>query len=94
MMTKEMMRIDEGGMIYFDCQNHAEKKDVCIICSTLANVLLCACRRCGIEPVTDEDGHLTITVDKAEYPLIETFRAVQDVYKEAADQFPWYLKIY
>ena len=93
MMTKEMMRIDEKGMIFFDCQNHA-KKDVCIICSTLANVLICACRRCGIEPVTDEDGHLTITVDKAEYPLIETFRAVQDVYEEVAVQFPMNLKIY
>ena len=94
-MTKEKMYIDtEAKEIYFDCIDHADNKDVCIMCSTLSNVLICACRRANIEPTKDEDGHLTISVPKATDTLISVFKAVQDVFDEVEYQFPFQLKVY
>ena len=94
-MTKMKMYIDDtSGDIFFDCVDHADNKDVCIMCSTLSNVLICACRRVNIEPQTDEDGHLTISVAGAKKPLISTFKAVQEVFNEIEYQFPFQLKIY
>lgn len=94
-MTKEKMYIDAASNeIYFDCKDHADNKDVCIMCSTLSNVLICACRRENIMPQKEEDGHLTISISEAKDTLISVFRAVQDVFDEVEYQFPFQLKVY
>ena len=93
-MTKVIMHISDDGSIMFDCVNHAGKKDVCIMCSTLVNVLITACRRENIQPTVDEDGHLRLDIEKAGPELISTFRAVRDVFYEVEDQFPFFCKNY
>lgn len=93
-MTQQMMNIDAKGNIYFDCRNHARKVDVCIMVSTLCNVLIMACRELGIEPKEDEDGHLSFDIQEAPYPLVKTFQWVQKVFYEIEDQFPCYMKVY
>lgn len=93
-MTQMMMNIDEKGSIYFDCRNHAEKVDVCIMASTLCNVLIVACRELGISPKEEADGHIVFDITEAPYPLVQTFKAVNKVFCEIEDQFPFFLKVY
>ena len=93
-MTQEIMYIDGKGSIYFDCRNHADMKDVCIMVSTLCNVLIMACRDHDIEPKEIADGHLCFDIPGAPYPLEQTFRWVQKVFEEIEAQFPDHFKIY
>lgn len=93
-MTKEMLTIDSRNNIYFDCRNHADKVDVCIMVSTLCNVLIVACAALGIEPKEDADGHLTFDIAEAPDSLVSVFRTVQKVFYSIEDQFPFYLKVY
>lgn len=93
-MTQELMYIDAKGSIYFDCRNHAGLKDVCIMVSTLCNVLIVACGDLGITPRDDEDGHLCFDITDAPEALIQTFRWVQKVFDEIEAQFPENLRIY
>ena len=92
-MTQEMLYIDKSN-IYFDCRNHSEMKDVCIMASTLCNVLITACRDQGIEPKECEDGHLSFDISDAPETLMHTFLAVQQVFCEIENQFPSYLMVY
>ena len=93
-MTKEMMNIDSKGGIYFDCRDHAENKDVCIMCSTLSNLLIVACMDYGIEPKDDVDGHLSFDIVDAPVELVKLFRWVQTVFDAMQTQFPDYLTVY
>ena len=93
-MTKETMEIDSQGRIYFDCRMHAGVKDVCIMISTLCNVLIVACKEYGIDPVIDDDGHLAFDIKHAPYPLMQVFQWVQMVFNEIQSQFPDNLSVY
>ena len=93
-MTKEMMHIDENMNIYFDCRSHAGKTDVCIMCSTLCNVLIVACSEYGIEPKDDKDGHLSFDIEKAPSELVRIFGCVQKVFNAVGSQFPDHLMVY
>ena len=93
-MTKTMMHIGSYGDIYFDCLNHSGDYTVCAIVSTLCNVLVSACIRSKIEPREYKAGHVTIDIDKAEFPLIEVFRSVWDVMLQVAEQYPDCVEIY
>lgn len=93
-MTQEMMYIDSKGSIYFDCRQHAGEKDICIMASTLCNVLLVACRELGITPKEESDGHMAFDIVDAPAELIATFRWVQKVFEEIASQFPDYMAVY
>lgn len=94
-MTEEKMRIDINGNIDFDLRNHSEKKDVCIMCSTLKELLISACELSGVDQddIYEGDGVVVIHIRGASYPLVETFRAAHDTFKKIADQFPFFLKI-
>lgn len=93
-MTQEMLNIDTRGNIYFDCRNHAEKVDVCIMASTLCNVLIVACAERGISPKEEADGHIVFDIIEAPGSLIDAFKAVHKVFVEIEDQFPFYMKVY
>lgn len=93
-MTKVMMHISSHGDIYFDCLNHAGDYTVCAIVSTLCNVLVSACIRSNIEPREYKPGHVTLDIEKTEYPLIEVFRSVWDVFLQVAEQYPDCVEIY
>lgn len=94
-MTKVMCKIDEKEQsIFFDCMNHAGKKDVCIICSTLCKVLLEAWKRADKGNAQISDGHVQFNIDDADSALMETFTCVSSVFKEVAEEFPEYCKLY
>lgn len=93
-MTKVILNINEDGTIYYDCLNHADDHDACIIMSTLSNVLVCAAGRVGHGPIIYEPGHVHIEVDDAPYPTAEIFRTVEVLIEQAAEQYPDYIKIY
>lgn len=94
-MTKVMCKIDEDEKtIFFDCMNHAGKKDVCIICSTLCKVLLEAWKRADKGSAQISDGHVQFTIDNADSALMETFTCVSSVFKEVAEEFPDNCKLY
>ena len=93
-MTQMMMNIDAEGNIYFDCRNHAGKVDVCIMASTLCNVLIMACKALGIEPKEEADAHITFDIIEAPDSLVQTFKAVHKVFCEIENQFPFYMKVY
>ena len=95
-MTEEKMRIDANGNIDFECRNHSEKRDVCIMCSTIKELLISACELNHIdldEALYEADGVVKIHIRGASYPLVEAFRAAHETYKKIADQFPFFLKI-
>lgn len=92
-MIAEIKMTFEDGNIEYEGKGHAEKKDACIICSTLENVLICACRRQNIEPIEDRSGYLKISVPNADKSLTETFKAVREAFYSAEYQFPWYIKV-
>jgi hypothetical protein len=94
-MTEEKMRIDVNGNIDFEVRNHSEKKDVCIMCSTLKEMLISACELNHIDPedIYEAEAVCIIHIRGASYPLVETFRAAHETYKKIADQFPFFLKI-
>ena len=98
-MTKVMCKIENDdtkmdGSIYFDCMNHAGKKDVCIICSTLCKVLLEAWKRADKGNCQISDGHVRFNIDDADGHLLETFTCVMEVFKEVSEEFPEYCKLY
>lgn len=93
-MTKVMLRIDENGLIFFDCLNHCNDYTVCAIISTLANVLVEACYRAGHEPTIYNKGHVRIDIPKAEYPTIEVFRIVDKGFRQVAEQYPDLVRLY
>ena len=98
-MTKVMCKMDNDdtkmdGSIFFDCMNHAGKKDVCIICSTLCKVLQEAMLRADKGSAQISDGHVQFTIDDADASLMETFACVMEVFKEVSEEFPEYCKLY
>ena len=93
-MTKVIMSINKSGDIMYDCMNHADDHDACTIMSTLSNVLVEATIMAGKEPTIYNKGHVRIDIPDANYPTLETFRAVMGVIKQAAAQQPEFIKIY
>lgn len=93
-MTKVMLRADESGSLFYDCLNHSDDDSVCVMMSTLSNVLVEACFRTGREPTIYNKGHVRIDIPKAEYPTIEVFRCVDKVIEQVARQHPENVKVY
>lgn len=93
-MTKVIMTINKSGDIMYDCMNHADNNDACIIMSTLTNVLVQATLMAGKEPTIYNKGHVRIDIFDADYPTLEVFRCVDKVIKQAAKQHPDYIKVY
>lgn len=94
-MTKVMMRADkENGSIFFDCMNHAGDREVCIMCSTLCNVLGAAVIRANTGDIISTDGHVQFNIEKATDKLYEVFESVMMAFGEVAKQFPDSCKIY
>lgn len=94
-MTKVMMRADkEKGSIFFDCMNHAGDREVCIMCSTLCNVLGAAVTRASTGDIISTDGHVQFNIEKRNYALLEVFEAVMDTFKEVEKEHPDKVKIY
>ena len=88
-MTEVLMQIDDTNKnIMFGCKNHAGDKDVCIMCSTLCNVLIAACDRANVESVQTGDALVRIIAYDTDPNLVETFYIVKDVFDEIAEQFP------
>ena len=92
-MTKVMINIDELSGIMYDCLNHSDDYDVCTIMSTLSNVLVEAALRAGYEPKEYKPGHVRIDIP-AGIEATETFRTVEAVIHQVAEQHPEYIKIY
>lgn len=95
-MTSVVMQIEPNGSIYFDCDNHAGDRTVCEIISTLCNVLVAACWRAEIEINEEEaykDGHVTLSIHNAPYPLVETFKTVEEVFAQVEEEYPYRLKL-
>lgn len=99
-MTKVMCKINNDdtkmdGSIFFDCMNHAGNREVCIMCSTLCNVLQAACERAKVGDIMESEAHMQISVDKiADGALLEVFASVMEVFKGVAEQFPDMCKVY
>lgn len=92
-MTKEIMKID-GDNIYFDCRCHAGNREVCAMCSMICNMITCACDRYGLEPYSDEDGHISYDIENANEDLMGTFKDAQRCFNAIAEEFPEHLKCY
>ena len=92
-MTKIMMNIDDISGMYYECINHAGDSDVCIITSTLSNVIVEQCFIEGHEPTIYNKGHVRVDMpySKEAYTV---FRAVEGVMQQAAHQHPEHIKIY
>ena len=92
-MTKVMMNIDEISGMYFECINHADDHDACIIVSTLSNVLVEECFNEGHEPTIYNKAHVRIDMPYSK-KAYEVFKAVEGVMRQAAHQLPDHIKIY
>lgn len=92
-MTNVIMYIDPKNGIMYDCLNHADDYDVCTIMSTLTNVLVEAAGRAGKEPTVYLPGHVRIDLPPGT-TAEETFRTVQAVIQQAAEQNPEHIRIY
>lgn len=93
-MTKVKINIDKNKNIFFDCYQHAGTRDVCIMASTVCNMVIVSCQKRNISPLTDEDGHLTYCIEYADDGLLEVVKCAEEVFKEISDQFPEHLKLY
>lgn len=98
-MTKVMCKMNNDdikmeGSIFFDCMNHAGNREVCIMCSTLCNVLIAACERAKVGDVMTSDAHVQCNINNADGALLEVFASVMEVFKGVAEQFPDMCKVY
>ena len=92
-MTKVLMNIDPISGITYDCLNHAGDESVCVIMSTLSNVLVEAAIRAGHPPNEYNKGHVRIDIPP-NTAADETFRTVKAVIEQAAEQHPDHIRIY
>ena len=93
-MTKVKINIDRNKNVFFDVYQHAGTRDVCIMASTVCNMVIVACQKRNILPQTDEDGHLTYCIEYADDGLLEVIMSAQEVFNEIAHQFPEQLRSY
>ena len=93
-MTKVKINIDSQKNVFFDCYQHAGTRDVCIMASTVCNMVIVACQKRNISPQTDEDGHLTYCIEYADDGLLEVIMSAEEVFKEIHNQFPEHLRLY
>ena len=92
-MTNVIMYIDPVNGIMYDCLNHSGNETVCTIMSTLTNVLVEAAERAGKDPTVYMPGHVRIDLPPGTNAE-ETFRTVQAVIQQAAEQHPEHIRIY
>lgn len=93
-MTEIRFELGEGGSLEFECENHAGDSEVCMIVSTLCNVLVSSFIRSGLPIDEYESGKVLLYTEKANYPLVETFRTVVDVLEEVSSKYPENVKLY
>lgn len=93
-MTKVKINIDKNKNVFFDVYQHAGTRDVCIMASTVCNMVIVACEKRNISPQTDEDGHLTYCIEYADDGLLEVIMSAEAVFKEIHNQFPEHLRLY
>lgn len=94
-MTKVMCKIDKDEQnIFFDCMNHAGDREVCIMCSTICNVLIAACESAKVDKIMTTDAHVQICIDKADEALASVFEAAMEVFQDIQYQFPDSCKVY
>ena len=80
-MTRVTFKFSDNE-IYCECENHAGDHDICTICSTLCNVLVCENMRYGINPIIYEPAHVVILGDERQkevfIAVLETFRVLSE----------------
>ena len=83
----------EDDLIYFDCENHAGDREVCLQISAICNLLVCECLRHNIHPVQYKEGRVHLEVQHATENQREVFRAAEDMLKVLADRYPGNLRL-
>lgn len=93
-MTRVLCTIKPHG-IYFDCENHADDKEMCARISTLCNVLVVASMENGKMPAVYNDGHVLIDLPGEPSKELESaFTYVYKVFAVLEEQFPDKIKLY
>lgn len=85
-MTTVKMTVSEND-IFFECVNHANSHDECLIYSTLCNVLVSAVLPYGIMPKVYEPGHVVIVAHKYVESVLAVFHAVWATFVELRSQY-------
>ena len=83
----------EDDLIYFDCENHAGNREVCLQISAICNLLVCECLRHNIQPVQYKEGRVHLEIQHATENQREVFRAAEDMLKVLADRYPGNLRL-
>lgn len=83
----------EDDLIYFDCENHAGDREVCLQISAICNLLVCECLRHNIQPVQYKEGRVHLEIQHATENQREVFRAAEDMLKVLADRYPGNLRL-
>ena len=83
----------EDDLIYFDCENHAGNREVCLQISAICNLLVCECLRHNIQPVQYKEGRVHLEIQHATENQREVFRAAEDMLKVLADRYPDNLRL-
>lgn len=83
----------EDDLIYFDCENHAGDREVCLQISAICNLLVCECLRYDIQPVQYKEGRVHLEIQHATESQREVFYAAEDMFKVLADRYPGNLRL-
>ena len=83
----------EDDLIYFDCENHAGDREVCLQISAICNLLVCECLRHNIQPVQYKEGRVHLEIQHATENQREVFLAAEDMLKVLADRYPGNLRL-
>lgn len=88
-MTTARLTINDNE-IQYDCINHADNHDVCLIMSTLSNVLVITAIEAGYTPDLYQCGHVKLTL-----PLtaVEICRIVYNVMLQVMEQNEGYVRV-
>ena len=78
----------EDDLIYFDCENHAGDREVCLQISAICNLLVCECLRHNIQPVQYKEGRVHLEIQHATETQREVFHAAEDMLEILADRYP------
>lgn len=92
-MTKIICHTDDKS-IYFDCNNHAGDKDVCLQISAVCNVLVCHAISIGVHPQKYESGKVHIDIDNPSEASKEVFASCMQFLHVLAEEYSDYIKIY
>lgn len=86
--TIATMTIDEDDVIIYKCEEHAGNREVCLMVSTISNLLICECLAHSIQPIEYGLGIVHLEIKHPTDAQKEVFTAAFYMLDAISKSFP------